>query len=153
MGSTLEWSARTRRQENRLPLRGVACVIEPDDDERGQLCEVLRAMGFTAHETASGQLGLFIATQVQLNVLVVSLRLTDMSGLKLIRRLRAISDNATIIALSNDTRSSLPLMLARFAGADVVIAAPPSSEALGIALVEAAHKPGRAASDGPHPHP
>ena len=60
MGTHMEWSARTRRQEERFPLRGAACVVEPDDALREHMAESLRRMGYTTHETASGAVGDFM---------------------------------------------------------------------------------------------
>lgn len=74
MSPEIEWSAKTRRQEERLPLRGSACVVEPDDVERDALASQLRAMGFAAHETGCGTVGQFIADQIQLNVILVNVR-------------------------------------------------------------------------------
>lgn len=60
-----------------------------------------------------------------------------MKGLQLIRRLRRKAPRAVIVALSPDTRTGLPVVLARVAGADAVLASPPSTEALSAALTEA----------------
>ncbi|MGQ0531981.1 MAG: response regulator [Caulobacteraceae bacterium] len=130
MDASVEWSARTRRQEERLPMRGAACVIEPNDEMREHIASNLRAMGFTAHETGCGNLGEFIAAQVHLRVVVVDLALPDIAGLRLIRRLRRHDPGLIIIALSPDARSAVPVTLGRFAGADAVLASPASSEAL-----------------------
>ena len=137
MTASHEWSARTRRQEDRFPVRGAACVIEPDDEEREHVSDLLHAMGFTVHETPSGQVGAFIADQIELEVAVVNVMLEDVKALKLIRRLRKASPRAAIVAMTPDMRTSLPLMLARLAGADAALAAPISSEALGTAVTEA----------------
>ncbi len=137
MGASAEWSARTRRQAERLPMRGAACVIESDEITRDQLSAQLRALGFTVHETASGELGLLIASQVNLQMAIVSLMLPD--GLRLIRRLRRSDKNLTIVALDYEPLKGVAGALARFAGADAVIAAPASSEAICAALNEAEH--------------
>lgn len=141
MGASAEWSARTRHQAERLPMRGAACVIEPDDVARDHVSEQLRAAGFIAHETASGELGLFIASQVHLHLAAVSLSLPDVSALKLIRRLRRSDKNLIIIGLDHDPFKGLAGTLARFAGADAVLAAPASSEAICAAINEAERAP------------
>jgi DNA-binding response OmpR family regulator len=141
MGVSAEWSARTRRQDERFPMRGTACVIEPDDEARDHIAVQLRAAGFIAHETACGKLGVFIASQVRLHLVVVSLSLPDVSGLMLIRRLRREDQHLIIIALAPEPMRALPATLARFAGADAVLAAPASSESICIAINEAERAP------------
>ena len=64
MGASIEWSVRTRRQEESLPLRGGACVIEPDDVDRAGISALLRHMGFATHETGSGSVGEMISEQI-----------------------------------------------------------------------------------------
>lgn len=141
MNASPEWSARTRRQEELLPMRGAACVIEPDDATREHVAALLRAMGYTAHETTCGKLGEFIVNQVRLQLVVLDLALPDMKGLRLVRRLRSRDPNLVIVALSTDARSAIPVTLGRFAGADAVLAAPPSAEALCAAVSAAARGP------------
>jgi DNA-binding response OmpR family regulator len=136
MSASLEWSARTRRQET-LPVRGAACVVEPDDAAREHMADALRRMGFTTHETGSGAVGSFIAGQIHLQVVLVNVALTDAMGLKLVRRFRTTSPEAAIVAVTSDFRMSLGAVLARFAGADAVLAAPVTDEALGNAVTRA----------------
>jgi DNA-binding response OmpR family regulator len=115
-------------------MRGAACVIEPDEITRDQLSAQLRAIGFSVHETANGELGILIASQVPLQLTIVSLALPD--GLKLIRRLRRSDKNLTIVGLDYEPLKGVAGALARFAGADAVIAAPASSEAICAAINE-----------------
>lgn len=133
MGASLEWSARTRHQEDGLPLRGAACVIEPDDVDRGGVSSLLRHMGFTTHETGAGSVGALIAEQIRLSVIVVNVMVRDVRGLKLIRQLRANAPSAVIIALTSDPCG---LTLANVAGADAVLASPPCGEALCATISE-----------------
>lgn len=141
MYASLEWSARTRHQEVRFPLRGAACVVEPNEVARAQLAGALRAMGYTTHETASGAVGAFIASQVQVQVALVSVALLDANGLDLIRRFRAHSMHAAIISLTPEGRFGFGDVLARFAGADFSLAEDASPEALSAALIEATGHP------------
>lgn len=137
MGASLEWSARTRRQEDRFPMRGAACVVEPDDDARAAIADALRNMGYTTHETGSGSVGAFILDQIHLQVALVSLVLPDANGLKLIRRFRAKCPDAAIIALTPTAPIGFGAVLAHFAGADRSVAAPASLEAVSTAVTEA----------------
>ena len=134
MGASLNWSARTRHQEQALPLRGSACVIEPDEVDRDGVASLLRHMGFTTHDTPSGAVGAFIAEQIHLSVIVINVMMKDVQALKLIRQMRARAPSAVIIALSSDTRA---LALAHVAGADAVLASPPCGEALCATITEA----------------
>jgi CheY-like chemotaxis protein len=134
MGASLNWSAHTRHQEETWPLRGSACVIEPDEVDRNGVASLLRHMGFATHEVDSGILGEQIAQQIQLSVIVVNLMIEDVQALKLIQRLRRRSPRAVIIALTADAHA---LALARVAGADAVLASPPCGEALCATITEA----------------
>lgn len=133
MGASLEWAARTRRQEEALPLRGSACVIEPDDIDRGGVSGLLRHMGFATHETGAGVVGAMIAEQINLSVIVVNVMVEDVQGLKLIRQLRASAVDTLIIALTPDMRAQA---LAIVAGADAVLASPPCGEAICSTITE-----------------
>jgi two-component system, OmpR family, response regulator len=139
MGASMEWTARTRRQEDRFPVRGAACVVEPDNDARAEIADALRNMGYTTHETGSGAVGAFIADQIHLQVALVNLVLPDAKGLQLIRRVRAKCPDAVIVALAGAGSFGLGAMLAQFAGADTSVAAPPSVQALSAAVTEAGH--------------
>lgn len=134
MGSSAQWSARTRHQEEMLPLRGAACVIEPDDVDRDGVTSLLRHMGFATHETGSGVVGALIAEQIDLSVIVVNVLVEDVKGLKLIRQLRARTPSAVIIALTANARA---LALSHIAGADTVLASPPCGEALCATITQA----------------
>lgn len=144
MASSLEWTARTRRQEERFPLRGAACVIEPNEFDRECIGMLLRGMGFATHETGAGGAGEFISSQIRISVAVANITLPDTPGIALIRRLRLQTPGIVIIALSHDMNSGVPEFLARFAGADAVLAAPPCSEALCAAITQAFETPHRA---------
>lgn len=144
MSASLEWSARTRRPEDRLSAHGVACVIEADDVTREHMAGVLRAMGYVTHETGGGTIGAMIAEQVRLDVIVVNVLLPEENGLKVLRGLRGRARNAIIIALTPYASTGLPVMLARFAGADAVLASPALGEALATTLSELSQERARA---------
>lgn len=133
MGASFEWAARTRRQEDDLPLRGSACVIEPDDIDRGGVSSLLRHMGFATHATGAGAVGAMIAEQIKLSVIVVNVMVDDVPGLKLIQRLRASAPSAVLIALTPDARAQT---LANIAGADAVLSTPPCGEAICATITE-----------------
>ena len=86
------------RGEERFPLRGAACLAEPDEQERARLARTLRAMGFVVHETDSGAGAGFVAAQVRLEVMVMNLMLRDTRALTLIRQLRRANPELCLIA-------------------------------------------------------
>jgi DNA-binding response OmpR family regulator len=81
-----------------------------------------------------GVLGEQIANQIQLAVIVINVMIKDVQALQLVRRLRRHAPTAVIIALTSDARA---LALAHVAGADAVLASPPSGEALCATITEA----------------
>lgn len=132
MGCSIEWSTRTRRQEERFPLRGAACVAEPDDEALEEMSRALRRMGFATHETQSGAAACFIAANIPLELMVINVLLPDAKGLQLIRQFRRAHSGLCIIALAPAGPGHPPTFdeLARFAGADAALAAPASVETL-----------------------
>lgn len=138
MGSTIEWTARSQAQEDRLPLRGAACVATADEEERRRMAQALRRMGFNVHETGSGAAASFIAGQTQLDTLVLDVMLADTRALTLIRQLRRAHPSLRIIALTPGPADAPPILmeLARFAGADATLQAPASAQALARVLHE-----------------
>jgi len=76
----------------------IALVIEPDAASRAEATVVLRSMGLKTYDTGCGAVGQFIATQVELSVVVVDAVLPDLDGVLLIKRVRALSPDAVIVA-------------------------------------------------------
>lgn len=66
-----------------------ALIIEDEPDLRRQIMERLTAEGWTAEGTGEGQEGLYLASEYSFDVAVVDLGLPGLSGLEIIRRLRA----------------------------------------------------------------
>lgn len=132
MRCSIEWSTRTRRQEERFPLRGAACVAEPNDADREELARVLRGMGFSVHETACGSAASFIAANIQIELMLINVLLPDANGLQLIRQFRRGRPSLCIVALAQSGPLHAPIFdeLARFAGANAALAAPASAEAI-----------------------
>lgn len=138
MGRSIDFTARTRAQEDRFPLRGAACVAEPDESERRRIAQALRRMGFNVHETGSGAAAGFIAAQARLEVLVLNLMVRDAKALTMIRQLRRGHPHLRIVALTPSPVDAPPILaeLARHAGADAALQAPVSAQALARALAE-----------------
>lgn len=137
MGHSTDWSVRSRALEAQFPLRGAACLAEPDEEERRRIAQALRRMGYNVHETGSGAAASFIAAQVRIELMAISLMLRDARALTLIRQLRRAHPDLRIIAFT-PARLALPAAfeLARVAGADAALEAPVSNSALARAIAE-----------------
>lgn len=153
MGHTTDWSVRALAQEDRFPLRGAACVAEPDEAERKRLARALRRMCFTVHETGSGAAAGFIASQMRIQVMVLNLLIRDAHALTLIRQLRRSQPHLRVVAFAPARFDSPPvaLELARVAGADAALQAPVSPAVLARAITEARRLvPKVTSAEGPH---
>jgi len=131
MGHSKDWFARTHRQEERLPLRGAACVAEADEATSAELARALDRMGFATHEARSAAAARFIAAHVRLEVVVINLLLPDEHTLKFIRQLRRANPRLRIVSIAPGGWAATPLLeLARIAGADAALQAPVGAAAL-----------------------
>jgi len=65
-----------------------ALVIEDEDTLRGQIVSALREQGFAIDEAATGDEGLYLATNMPIDLAIVDLGLPGVDGLSLIRQLR-----------------------------------------------------------------
>lgn len=120
---------------NEVPLGPrVALVVEPDTTKRAQAWGTLRNMGFKTYQTACGGVGQFMASQLTLDAVVVDVVLPDLDGLQLIRRVRATSPEAVIVATApaND-EWDVNAAGAQAAGANVALSSF-AGEALSAAL-------------------
>lgn len=146
MGSSSDWRTQHRGLDDLMPGRGAACVVETDPVKRAAMAATLRTMGYKTHEASCGAVAAFIASQIKLNVVLVDVVLPDMSGLKLIKRLRTLAPDAVIVATSPPGGAwEAAAGLAPHAGADAALSALTSdalSAALGAGHHEAALAPG-----------
>ncbi|PNI09175.1 DNA-binding response regulator [Arthrobacter sp. AFG7.2] len=77
--------------------RGVAVVVEDDDDIRSTLAEVLRQSGFAVHSTASGIEGVDAVREHNPDIVTMDVGLPDFDGIEASRRIRTFSDAYLII--------------------------------------------------------
>jgi DNA-binding response OmpR family regulator len=116
------WRTTHYGPEHAALSRGVALVVEPDLSRRQEVIGTLRSFGYQAHETGCGAVGQFIATQIEVDVAVINVVLPDMNALHLIKRVRALSPNALIMATSpNGDAWDATAGLAERAGANLAL--------------------------------
>jgi len=77
-----------------------ALVVEDDATLRGELAGTLAARGFAVDTAADGDDGAFLALEYPLDVAVVDLGLPGLSGVELIRRVRAAGRDYPILILT-----------------------------------------------------
>jgi DNA-binding response OmpR family regulator len=100
----------------------VALVIEPDPAKRAEASVILRSMGLKTYDTGCGAVGQFIATQLELSIVVLDAVLPDLDGVQLIRRIRALSPDALIVATAApDEEWEATASAAHCAGADFTL--------------------------------
>ncbi|WP_461164538.1 response regulator transcription factor [Arthrobacter sp. R4-81] len=71
--------------------RGVAVVVEDDDDIRESLRDILRQSGFTVHTTSSGTEGVEAVRKHNPVLVTMDLSLPDFDGIEASRRIRTFS--------------------------------------------------------------
>jgi len=75
-------------------------VVEDEPQLRAQLCDELKAQGYTVDSTGDGKEGLFFASEYPVDAAIVDLGLPGLSGLDIIRRLRAKGNRVPILVLT-----------------------------------------------------
>ncbi|WP_104043486.1 response regulator transcription factor [Arthrobacter sp. ZGTC412] len=77
--------------------RGVAVVVEDDDDIRSTLTEVLQQSGFAVHSTSTGFEGVEAVREHNPDIVTMDVGLPDFDGIEASRRIRTFSDAYLII--------------------------------------------------------
>lgn len=123
------------------PDRRIALIVEPDSAKRAAAAVTLRSMGFKTYQTGCGGVGQFMASQLMLDAVVIDVVLPDLDGLQLIRRVRAMSPEAVIVATAPAGQDwELIVVDAQQAGADFTLGSF-SGDALGAVLKDGSPLP------------
>ena len=77
-----------------------ALVVEDDGALRDQVAGALRAEGFAIDATGDGEEGLYLATEMPIDLAVVDLGLPSLDGLELLRRARAAGVTVPVLVLT-----------------------------------------------------
>ena len=81
-----------------------ALVIEDEQTLREQIVEELREQGFAIDEAGDGDEGLYLATEMPIDVAIVDLGLPGTDGIEIIRQARAKQCTYPILILTARTR-------------------------------------------------
>lgn len=77
-----------------------ALIIEDHEELRSQLTEQLQAQGYAIDAAADGDEGLYLASEYPVDIAVIDLGLPGISGLEVIRRVRAEGRDFPILILT-----------------------------------------------------
>lgn len=102
--------------------RGVAVVIEDDNDVRAALAAVFRQAGFAVHQASSGAEGLEKVVEHNPDIVTIDIGLPDFDGLEASRRIRTFSDAYLLIISGRADEADA--LLGFEAGADDYIVKP-----------------------------
>jgi DNA-binding response OmpR family regulator len=89
--------------------RGVAVVIEDEDDSRTELTQILQQSGFAVHPTSTGAEGIATVARRRPDIVTVDIGLPDFDGIEVSRRIRTFS-GAYVIIISKRAEEADALM-------------------------------------------
>jgi two-component system chemotaxis response regulator CheY len=118
-------------------------LIEDDENLRNMTAELLRSAGHTVDTADDGKPGIALYKAKLHDLIITDIVMPDMDGLKLIDELRQTASRPRIIAMSGDSKLSVPLYLpiAKLLGADRILAKPVLPDVLLKTVADALAKP------------
>jgi DNA-binding response OmpR family regulator len=102
--------------------RGVAVVVEDDDEIRGLIEVTLQLAGFTVHPAITGAQGVALVKAHEPIVTTVDVSLPDIDGFEVVRRLRTFSD--TVVVMLTARVDEPDTLMGLEAGADEYVTKP-----------------------------
>jgi two-component system response regulator PhoP len=75
-------------------------LVEDESSLRSQLKDRLEAKGYSVDDAADGENGLFLGREYPMDLAIIDLGLPGISGMELIRRLRAAGSRLPILILT-----------------------------------------------------
>ncbi|RPF21580.1 response regulator transcription factor [Myceligenerans xiligouense] len=129
--------------------RGVAVVVEDDDDIRALIEFTLRQAGFTVHPATTGAQGVALVKAHGPAVTTVDISLPDIDGFEVVRRLRIFSD--TVVVMLTGRAGEPDTLMGLEAGADEYVAKPFRPRELRARVDALLRRAGRLATQAPAP--
>jgi DNA-binding response OmpR family regulator len=80
-------------------------IIEDEVNQIRSLGMILSAKGHKAYYSSSGEAGLKVIEEFQIDVVLLDLRLKDRSGLELIPRIRKLQPETVVLVVTGDTET------------------------------------------------
>jgi signal transduction histidine kinase/ActR/RegA family two-component response regulator len=115
----------------------IALVIDDDDSGREVSARALSRLGFTVHEAACGEVGLDLARAVKPHIILLDIRLPDMSGWDVLSALRqgerAVNAPVIVHSVEGDRQRAISL------GACELLMKPVSRDILAATALRFAH--------------
>jgi CheY-like chemotaxis protein len=112
------------------------CVIEDDELQRRTLALILREAGYEVLEADDGDVGIDLVRHERPDVVITDILMPKTEGIETIQKIRAISPDIRIVAISGGGRVSLELNLnlARQFGAHACLSKPIAKSKLCAAI-------------------
>ncbi len=108
-------------------------IVDDDDQLRTRVMRAMNARGYLAREAATGAAALSLAEREPMDFAVVDLRLPDMTGLDVVRGLKAASSKTRVVVLTGYGSIATALEAMRL-GADDYLAKPVDADDVTRAL-------------------
>ncbi|WP_461186597.1 response regulator transcription factor [Arthrobacter sp. Z4-13] len=105
-----------------MTVRGVAVVVEADDELRTCLSEILQQSGFVVRQASSGGQGVDTIQNHGPVLVILDMDLPDFDGIEAARRIRTFSDAYLIMIACSGTEEDIVMGLV--AGADDYLGKP-----------------------------
>jgi len=125
-------------------------ILITDDEEgmRGLMTAALAQRGHEIVEAKSAREALEIHRTQPVDLIVTDLVMRDMDGTELLRRIRALSPDLPVIAVSGNRHSTIYLNMAKLLGANRVFAKPFTLEEFAAGVEQALAGRENPAADG-----